>query len=142
MTWKLVYLPAVIGFTPHRSPANIDVPHKPSLIAIFVIFAPNGGRPCDGRSAPRIFDNTPRILLNKTEWLVFSHSPGVLNTFVVFLRFFHLARRFWNHTWKKNETKFEYLLNGTGVLVNDFPPLVNLIKERNLNMETYLYIKW
>lgn len=64
---KIVYLPAVIGFTPHRSPANIDVPHKPSLIAIFVIFAPNGGRPCDGRSAPRIFDDTPRILLNKTE---------------------------------------------------------------------------
>ena len=27
-----------------------------------------------------------------------NRAPGVLKTFVVFLRFFHLARRFWNHT--------------------------------------------
>lgn len=36
---------------------------------------PNGGRECDG-----------------------SKAPGVRNTFVVFLRFFHLALLFWNQT--------------------------------------------
>lgn len=47
-------LPAVIGVTPtlHRSLPNIELPHRPSLIAIFVIFAPNGGRPCEGSNAP------------------------------------------------------------------------------------------
>ena len=28
-----------------------------------------------------------------------SSVPGARKTLVVFLRFFHLARRFWNHTW-------------------------------------------
>lgn len=48
------YLPAVIGVTPtlHRSLPNIELPHNPSLIAILVIFAPNGGRPCEGNNAP------------------------------------------------------------------------------------------
>lgn len=47
-------LPAVIGVTPtlHRSLPNIELPHRPSLIAIFVIFAPNGGKPCEGSNAP------------------------------------------------------------------------------------------
>lgn len=63
--------PAVMGFTPHRSLPNIEVPHSPSPIAILVMFAPNGGSPCDG-----------------------SRAPGVRKTLVVFLRFFHLARRF------------------------------------------------
>lgn len=47
-------LPAVIGVTPtlHRSLPNIELPHNPSPIAIFVMFAPNGGKPCDGNSAP------------------------------------------------------------------------------------------
>jgi hypothetical protein len=36
---------------------------------------PKGGNPWDGKRA-----------------------PGVLNTFVVFFLFFHLALRFWNHT--------------------------------------------
>lgn len=51
------YLPAVIGVTPtlHRSLPNIELPHNPSLIAIFVIFAPNGGSPCEGNNAPRMF---------------------------------------------------------------------------------------
>lgn len=51
------YLPAVIGVTPtlHRSLPNIELPHNPSLIAIFVIFAPNGGRPCEGNNAPTNF---------------------------------------------------------------------------------------
>ena len=40
-----------------------------------------GDRPVEGRSA-----------------------PGVRNTLVVFLRFFHLARRFWNQTWKKKKS--------------------------------------
>ncbi|KAI9582572.1 hypothetical protein GQX74_011789 [Glossina fuscipes] len=43
-----------MGLTPtlQRSPPNIPVPHKLSPIAIFVIFAPNGGKPCptDGLS--------------------------------------------------------------------------------------------
>lgn len=30
-----------------------------------------------------------------------SRAPGVLNTFVVFFLFFHLARRFWNQTWRQ-----------------------------------------
>lgn len=50
-----IYLPAaVIGFTPtlHLSLPNIDVPQRLSLIAIFVIFAPNGGKPCDGNKEP------------------------------------------------------------------------------------------
>lgn len=34
------------------------------------------------------------------KWEEESCSPGVRNTFVVFLRFFHLARRFWNHTYE------------------------------------------
>uniref|UniRef100_A0A1A9VY61 Uncharacterized protein n=1 Tax=Glossina austeni TaxID=7395 RepID=A0A1A9VY61_GLOAU len=36
-----------MGLTPtlQRSPPNIPVPHKLSPIAIFVIFAPNGGKP-------------------------------------------------------------------------------------------------
>lgn len=48
------HLPAVIGVTPtlHRSLPNIELPHNPSLIAIFVIFAPNGGKPCEGNNAP------------------------------------------------------------------------------------------
>ena len=33
---------------------NIDEPHKLSLIAILVIFAPNGGRPCDGNKEPKV----------------------------------------------------------------------------------------
>lgn len=47
-------LPAVIGLTPtpHRSPPNIELPQRPSPIAIFVIFAPNGGKPWDGKRAP------------------------------------------------------------------------------------------
>lgn len=65
------YSPAVIGFTPHRSLPNIEDPQSPSPMAIFVMFAPNGGSPCDG-----------------------SRAPGVRKTLVVFLRFFHLARRF------------------------------------------------
>lgn len=32
-------------------------------------------------------------------WWVGSSVPGARNTFVVFLRFFHLARLFWNQTW-------------------------------------------
>ncbi len=44
--------------------------HKESPIA-----GGNCGKPCEG-----------------------SNAPGVRNTLVVFLRFFHLARRFWNHT--------------------------------------------
>lgn len=56
--------------TPHRESGEPNMPegHKVSDMA------PNGGRPCDGS------------------------SPPARNTLVVFLRFFHLARRFWNHT--------------------------------------------
>lgn len=52
--FRINNLPAVIGVTPtlHRSLPNIELPHRPSLIAIFVIFAPNGGRPCEGSNAP------------------------------------------------------------------------------------------
>lgn len=32
-----------------------------------------------------------------------SRAPGVRKTFVVFFRFFHLARRFWNQTCSKEE---------------------------------------
>lgn len=46
-------------------------PHNPSP------GGPNGGKLCDG-----------------------SNEPGGLKTFVDFLRFFHLALRFWNHTCK------------------------------------------
>lgn len=51
-----IYLPAVIGLTPtlHRSPPNIELPHNPSPIAIFVMLAPNGGKPCDGNRAPKM----------------------------------------------------------------------------------------
>lgn len=51
------YLPAVMGVTPtlHRSLPNIELLHNPSLIAIFVMFAPNGGKPCDGNNAPLFF---------------------------------------------------------------------------------------
>jgi hypothetical protein len=47
-------LPAVIGFTPtlHLSVPNIDVPHKLSLMAMLVMFAPKGGNPCDGNKEP------------------------------------------------------------------------------------------
>lgn len=57
--------------TPHLESGelNIDVGHKPSDMD------PNGGSPWDGNSA-----------------------PGLRNTFVDFLRFFHFARRFWNQT--------------------------------------------
>jgi hypothetical protein len=78
--------PGVIPPTPQRlsAPPNIPEEHRPSDIL------PKGGSPWDGRSA-----------------------PGVLNTFVVFFLFFHLALRFWNHTcerilkpylWKNFET--------------------------------------
>jgi hypothetical protein len=30
----------------------MDVPHKLSLIAMLVMFAPNGGRPCEGNKEP------------------------------------------------------------------------------------------
>lgn len=65
--------PVAIPVTPHRDSdvLNMLEPQRPSPIA------PKGGRPCEGRRA-----------------------PGVRNTFVVFFRFFHLARLFWNHTWK------------------------------------------
>ncbi len=32
-----------------------------------------------------------------------SKVPGDRKTLVVFLRFFHFARRFWNHTWKEQQ---------------------------------------
>lgn len=52
---QCIVLPAVIGVTPtlHRSLPNIELLHSPSLIAILVMFAPNGGKPCDGKSAPK-----------------------------------------------------------------------------------------
>lgn len=67
-------IPGVMEATPHRVSVvpNIPEPQRPSPIA------PKGGRPWEGRRA-----------------------PGVRKTFVVFFLFFHLARRFWNHTWKK-----------------------------------------
>lgn len=49
----LVKLPAVIGFTPQRSVPNIDVPQRPSPIAIFVMFVPNGGSPWEGNRDPK-----------------------------------------------------------------------------------------
>lgn len=33
---------------------NIDVPHKLSLIAILDMFAPKGGKPCDGNKEPKM----------------------------------------------------------------------------------------
>jgi len=63
--------PGVIPPTPQRlsAPPNMPEEHSPSDML------PKGGNPWDGRRA-----------------------PGVLNTFVVFFLFFHLALRFWNHT--------------------------------------------
>lgn len=54
-------LPAVIGFTPtlHLSVPNIEVPHKLSLMAIFVMFAPKGGKPCDGNKEPEEVEKFP-----------------------------------------------------------------------------------
>lgn len=46
---------------------------------------PKGGNACDGSRGPPIL--TPIPLTEER------------NTDDVFLRFFHLARRFWNHTW-------------------------------------------
>lgn len=68
--------PVAIPATPHRDSDALNMlePHRPSPIA------PNGGKPCEGKRA-----------------------PGVRNTFVVFLRFFHFARRFWNQTCKSKE---------------------------------------
>lgn len=59
--------------TPHlvSGELNIDVGHRLSDMD------PNGGSPWDGNRA-----------------------PGLLNTFVDFLRFFHFALRFWNQTYK------------------------------------------
>lgn len=58
-----LYLPAVIGLTPtpHLSPPNIELPQSPSPIAILVIFAPNGGKPCDGNRAPIYFSTCKEI---------------------------------------------------------------------------------
>lgn len=103
-------LPAVIGLTPHRSPPNIEVPQSPSLIAIFVILAPNGGSPCDGNNAPI----KPSFNLNLyVVYLEIKNRilPGVLKTFVVFLRFFHLARRFWNQTCNCTSRPYQYFMS-------------------------------
>lgn len=35
-------------------------------------------------------------------WCVGRSVPGARNTLVVFLRFFHLARRFWNQTCRRS----------------------------------------
>jgi hypothetical protein len=48
---------------------------------------PKGGNPWDGKRA-----------------------PGVLNTFVVFFLFFHLALRFWNHTCESSSHRSCHLL--------------------------------
>jgi hypothetical protein len=63
--------PGVMPPTPQRlsPPPNIPEEQSPSDML------PKGGNPWDGKRA-----------------------PGVLNTFVVFFLFFHLALRFWNHT--------------------------------------------
>ena len=47
-------VPAVMGETPtpHRSPPNMELPQRPSLMAMFVMFAPKGGSPWDGNRAP------------------------------------------------------------------------------------------
>lgn len=42
-------------------------------------------------------------------WWVGSNVPGARNTFVVFLRFFHLARRFWNQTCDNQNTHLIFL---------------------------------
>jgi hypothetical protein len=63
--------PGVIPPTPQRLSAAPNIPDEQSPSDM----APKGGNPWDGRRA-----------------------PGVLNTFVVFFLFFHLALRFWNQT--------------------------------------------
>jgi hypothetical protein len=54
-------LPAVIGFTPtlHLSVPNMDEPHKLSLMAMLVMFAPKGGKPCDGNKEPEKGEKFP-----------------------------------------------------------------------------------
>ncbi|KAH6939855.1 hypothetical protein HPB50_021901 [Hyalomma asiaticum] len=51
---------------------------------------PKGGRLCEGSSA-----------------------PGLRNTLLVFLRFFHLARRFWNHTFQGERDRAVGLVDAT-----------------------------
>lgn len=63
--------PGVMPPTPQRLSAPPNIPEEQSPSDML----PKGGNPWDGKRA-----------------------PGVLNTFVVFFLFFHLALRFWNHT--------------------------------------------
>jgi len=65
---------------PHLSAGVWNIPvHKSEVIG------PKGGKPCDGSS-----------------------DPEDRNTLVVFLRFFHFARRFWNHTYRHTQTRTCY----------------------------------
>lgn len=66
---------------PHLSAGVWNIPlHRSELIG------PKGGKPCDGNS-----------------------DPEDRNTLVVFLRFFHLARRFWNHTCSTQSKRYQSL---------------------------------
>lgn len=66
---------------PHLSAGVWNIPlHRSELIG------PKGGKPCDGNS-----------------------DPEDRNTLVVFLRFFHLARRFWNHTYATQNRRYQSL---------------------------------
>lgn len=56
-------------------PLNIPAPQRSELIG------PNGGKPCDGSNGP----------------------GGERKTGPHFFRFFHFARRFWNHTCKRTD---------------------------------------
>lgn len=69
------YLLVGMPVTLHLGSELLNIPEGHKLSDI----EPNGGNPWDGKRA-----------------------PGVRNTFVVFFLFFHLARRFWNHTCHKN----------------------------------------
>lgn len=69
---------------PHLSAGVWNIPlHKSEVIG------PKGGKPCDGSS-----------------------DPEDRNTLVVFLRFFHFARRFWNHTYRHANRESLYRRSG------------------------------
>lgn len=84
---------------PHLSAGVWNIPvHKSAEV-----IGPKGGKPCDGSS-----------------------DPEDLNTLVVFLRFFHFARRFWNHTYRH--------ANKESLLTVRWSKYKRFLKEKMLNL--------
>ena len=63
------------------------------------------GTPFQRDSVGGSAQNESPIVPNGDRQVEGMRAPGDVNTFVVFFLFFHLARRFWNQTWRKTRIK-------------------------------------